>query len=97
MPVADDKREQVLRKLKVKWELACARYETAWNSTSARAGRAQSPPAKKYAPLNALAELMSVKKEIDSVITDLKGPKRQDSEGPFVVGIINLPGFQKVA
>ena len=97
MPVDDDKREDVLQKLKSKWELACASYEAAWNSKSARAGRAQSRSDKKCAPLNALAELMSVKKEIDSLITELKGEKRQDSEGPFVVGIINLPGFQQIA
>jgi hypothetical protein len=96
LPVADDKREEVLHKLKSKWEMACASYEAAWNSKLATAG-SQGRSEKQYSPLNALAELMSVKKELDSLVTELKGEKRQDSEGPFIVGIINLPGFQQVA
>ena len=75
-----ENREFALRKLKTKWESACANYEAAWNSRSEKS---------RASPWDALAELISVKVEIDSLVA-AKGTVRQESEGPFVVGIINL-------
>lgn len=77
------------RRLKLKWERACKKYESALKMEASTAESVRKSINAKSAAQRALNSLMKIKLEIDRFTLENKATKDKVKE-PFFVGIINF-------